>query len=141
MSLSLSSFFRSMALSGAKGDGKDLRIYEDTDELSTDLTDYIAELSEASVKERGAFSIALSGGSLISLMRYKNCIFLTIFSLFFSTFFMWKLIFLAVNSVRLLTIKLLIGPNGIYFGLMSVLCQRIMWIAIISWQRMYFCQR
>lgn len=81
MSLSLSSIFRSMALSGAKGDGKDLRIYEDTDELSTDLTDYIAELSEASVKERGAFSIALSGGSLISLMRYKSCIFLTIYFL------------------------------------------------------------
>lgn len=60
--------FRSMALSGAKRDGKDLRIYEDTGELSTDLTDYIAELSEASVKDRGVFAIALSGGSLISLM-------------------------------------------------------------------------
>lgn len=83
-------FFRSMALSGAKRDGKDLRIYEDTGELSTDLTDYIAELSEASVKERGAFAIALSGGSLISFMGYKNRIFLHIYFLFFSTFFIWK---------------------------------------------------
>lgn len=47
---------------------RELRIHESLEELSTDLADYIAELSEASVKERGVFSIALSGGSLISLM-------------------------------------------------------------------------
>ncbi|XP_027100710.2 probable 6-phosphogluconolactonase 1 isoform X2 [Coffea arabica] len=57
-----------MALCGAKKDGRELKIYENTDELSTDLADYIAELSENSVKERGVFAIALSGGSLISLM-------------------------------------------------------------------------
>ncbi|XP_030513571.1 probable 6-phosphogluconolactonase 1 [Rhodamnia argentea] len=58
-----------MALSEVvhKDRGK-LRIHESLDELSTDLADYIAELSEASVKERGVFSIALSGGSLIGLM-------------------------------------------------------------------------
>ncbi|XP_024934296.1 probable 6-phosphogluconolactonase 1 isoform X2 [Ziziphus jujuba] len=56
-----------MALSGAHKD-RELRIHESLDELSTDLADYIAELSEASVKERGVFAIALSGGSLISLM-------------------------------------------------------------------------
>ncbi|XP_038999471.1 probable 6-phosphogluconolactonase 1 [Hibiscus syriacus] len=37
-------------------------------ELRTELADYIAELSEAAVKERGVFAIALSGGSLIDLM-------------------------------------------------------------------------
>ena len=54
------------------GDDKDrvLRIHESLEELSTDLADYIAELSEASVKERGVFSIALSGGSVINLMGY-----------------------------------------------------------------------
>ncbi|KAG5603589.1 hypothetical protein H5410_025081 [Solanum commersonii] len=57
-----------MALSGANKDGREVRIYEYLDELNTDLADYIAELSEASVKERGVFAIALSGGSLISLM-------------------------------------------------------------------------
>ncbi|KAJ4961164.1 hypothetical protein NE237_021074 [Protea cynaroides] len=56
-----------MAHSGTK-DGGEFRIHENVDELATDLADYIAELSEISVKERGFFAIALSGGSLISLM-------------------------------------------------------------------------
>ncbi|XAR55935.1 6-phosphogluconolactonase [Bertholletia excelsa] len=58
-----------MALSGAlyKGRGE-LRIHENLDDLSADLADYIAELSEVSVKERGVFAVALSGGSLIGLM-------------------------------------------------------------------------
>ncbi|GJY06702.1 retrotransposon protein, putative, ty1-copia subclass [Tanacetum coccineum] len=48
-------------------DSSEVRIHESLEELSTDLADYIAELSEASVKERGFFAIALSGGSLIGL--------------------------------------------------------------------------
>lgn len=47
-----------------------VRIHDSLDELSTDLADYIAELSEQSVKERGFFAIALSGGSLIGLIGY-----------------------------------------------------------------------
>ncbi|GJS62520.1 probable 6-phosphogluconolactonase 1 [Tanacetum coccineum] len=58
-----------MALLESKKDRGEVRIHESLEELSTDLADYIAELSEASVKERGFFAIALSGGSLISLMR------------------------------------------------------------------------
>ncbi|XP_010260509.1 PREDICTED: probable 6-phosphogluconolactonase 2 [Nelumbo nucifera] len=57
-----------MALSGGPKDGAELRIHDSVDELATDLADYIAELSEVSVKERGFFAIAISGGSLISLM-------------------------------------------------------------------------
>ncbi|XP_021667343.1 probable 6-phosphogluconolactonase 1 isoform X1 [Hevea brasiliensis] len=57
-----------MALSGVHKDRGELRIHESLDELGTDLADYVAELSEASVKERGVFAIALSGGSLIGLM-------------------------------------------------------------------------
>ncbi|MED6120875.1 hypothetical protein PIB30_025029 [Stylosanthes scabra] len=57
-----------MALSGNQKDRGELRIHESMDELKTDLADYIAELSDASVKERGFFAIALSGGSLIGLM-------------------------------------------------------------------------
>ncbi|XP_044492360.1 probable 6-phosphogluconolactonase 2 [Mangifera indica] len=57
-----------MALAGVHKDRRELRIHESLDELSTDLADYIAELSEASVKERGVFAIALSGGSIIGLM-------------------------------------------------------------------------
>lgn len=59
-----------MALYGADKDRGELRIHESLDELRTDLADYIAEISDASVKERGVFTIALSGGSLIGLMGY-----------------------------------------------------------------------
>lgn len=61
-----------MALSGSCNNRGEVRIHESLDELSTDLADYIAELSEVSVKERGVFAIALSGGSLIGLMRYRS---------------------------------------------------------------------
>ncbi|KAJ7943324.1 putative 6-phosphogluconolactonase [Quillaja saponaria] len=57
-----------MALFGTHRNGGELRIHESLDELSTDLADYIAEISEASVKERGVFAIGLSGGSPIDLM-------------------------------------------------------------------------
>uniref|UniRef100_A0A7N0UJL0 Probable 6-phosphogluconolactonase n=1 Tax=Kalanchoe fedtschenkoi TaxID=63787 RepID=A0A7N0UJL0_KALFE len=50
----------------------EVRIFEDTDELATDLADYVADLSELAVKEKGTFAIALSGGSLIGLMS-KLC--------------------------------------------------------------------
>ncbi|XP_077213983.1 putative 6-phosphogluconolactonase 1 [Tasmannia lanceolata] len=46
-----------------------VRIFESEEELSTGLADYVAQLSEAAVKERGNFAIALSGGCLIKLMR------------------------------------------------------------------------
>lgn len=58
-----------MALPGVHKN-RELRIHESVDELRIDLADYIAEISEASVKERGVFAIALSGGSLIGLMGY-----------------------------------------------------------------------
>lgn len=57
-----------MAFSGAEKEGRAVRIYENLDDLRIDLAEYVAELSEAAVKERGTFSIALSGGSLIGLM-------------------------------------------------------------------------
>ncbi|KAI3497804.1 hypothetical protein L1887_33352 [Cichorium endivia] len=61
-----------MAFEGSMKDRGEVRIHESLDELSTDLADYIAELSEVSVKEHGVFTVALSGGSLINLMR-KLC--------------------------------------------------------------------
>ncbi|XP_050373105.1 probable 6-phosphogluconolactonase 1 [Argentina anserina] len=60
-----------MALSGDRKD-RELKVHESLDELSTVLADYIAEISEAAVKERGVFAMAISGGSLIGLMR-KLC--------------------------------------------------------------------
>ncbi|GFZ10926.1 6-phosphogluconolactonase 2 [Actinidia rufa] len=44
-----------MALSGDHNDRGELRTHESLDELKTDLADYIADLSEMSVKERGVF--------------------------------------------------------------------------------------
>lgn len=46
----------------------ELRISESVEELTTDLAEYIAQLSEDSVKEKRRFTIALSGRSLIDLM-------------------------------------------------------------------------
>ncbi|WOK92295.1 putative 6-phosphogluconolactonase 1 [Canna indica] len=57
-----------MASCGESKNGSELRIFESTDELATDLGEYIAQLSENFVKERGCFTVALSGGSLISMM-------------------------------------------------------------------------
>ncbi|KAK4762808.1 hypothetical protein SAY86_008576 [Trapa natans] len=48
----------------------DLRIHETLDDLRTDLAEYIAELSEVTVKERGIFSLVLSGGCIIHLMGF-----------------------------------------------------------------------
>lgn len=56
-----------MAAPDAKGFGE-IRIFETLDDLTTDLVEHIAQLSEASVRERGFFTIALTGGSLISLI-------------------------------------------------------------------------
>jgi len=71
-----------MALSDGQKNRGELRIHESLDELMTDLADYVAELSEASVKERGVFAIALSGGSLIGLMGYLYLIFFISFFAF-----------------------------------------------------------
>nr|XP_043624265.1 probable 6-phosphogluconolactonase 1 [Erigeron canadensis] len=61
-----------MALEVLCKDQKEVRIHENLEELSTDLADHIEQLSEASIKEHGVFAVALSGGSLVSLLR-KLC--------------------------------------------------------------------
>lgn len=129
-----------MALFGAHKDTGETRIHESLDELRTDLADYIAQLSEMSVKERGVFAIALSGGSLIGLMGYQYFPFPMFICFPFS--FKWSYAFCLYfwlksgNCVKLLITRLLIGPSGTYFGLMSVSWVKVMLIAIISWQRM-----
>ncbi|MFS8020796.1 putative 6-phosphogluconolactonase [Helianthus anomalus] len=50
-------------------DKMEVRIHECLDELSTDLADQIEELCEESIKDHGVFAVAISGGSIISLMR------------------------------------------------------------------------
>ncbi|ERM95294.1 probable 6-phosphogluconolactonase 2 isoform X1 [Amborella trichopoda] len=45
-----------------------VRVFESTEELSTGLADYVAQVSENAVRERGAFAIVLSGGPIITLL-------------------------------------------------------------------------
>ena len=44
-------------------------VFESLDEMATDLVEFISQISEISVKERGYFAIALSGGPLTRPMR------------------------------------------------------------------------
>jgi 6-phosphogluconolactonase len=46
----------------------EIRIFESSDEISTDLAEYISQISEISVKERGCFAVALSGAPLVSYL-------------------------------------------------------------------------
>lgn len=56
-----------------------VRIFDSEEELSTALADYVAQLSEKSVRERGAFSIVLSGGNLTRLLRFLCVLFFFFF--------------------------------------------------------------
>lgn len=56
-----------------------VRVFDNEEELSTALADYVAQLSEKAVRERGSFSIVLSGGNLIYLLRFLSCFYLNSF--------------------------------------------------------------
>lgn len=47
----------------------EIRVFESSDEMAIDLAEFISQASEISVKERGYFAIALSGGPLVRHMR------------------------------------------------------------------------
>uniref|UniRef100_A0A0D9VVA7 Glucosamine/galactosamine-6-phosphate isomerase domain-containing protein n=2 Tax=Leersia perrieri TaxID=77586 RepID=A0A0D9VVA7_9ORYZ len=79
----------------------EIRILENSDEMATELAEYISQVSEISVKERGYFAIALSGGPLVR------------------------------NFVKHHTTKPWIGLNGISSGLMNERLERTMWIVPI----------
>ncbi|XP_019054532.1 PREDICTED: probable 6-phosphogluconolactonase 4, chloroplastic isoform X1 [Nelumbo nucifera] len=51
-----------------KGKG-DLQVFESEEDLSVSLAKYTADLSEKFIRERGAFTVVLSGGSLIQSLR------------------------------------------------------------------------
>lgn len=52
------------------GEGKpEVLVFGSEEELSVSLAKYTAELSEKYTQERGAFSVVLSGGSLIKSLR------------------------------------------------------------------------
>ena len=58
----------------------EIRIFESSDEIVTDLAEYISQVSEISVKESGYFAIVMSRAPLVSFLG------LMIFFLFFITF-------------------------------------------------------
>lgn len=51
-----------------KGKGK-VQVFDTEDELAVSLAKYIADLSDKYSKERGFFTVVLSGGSLIKSLR------------------------------------------------------------------------
>lgn len=58
-----------MATSGEAKPDAEIKVYGSGSELGNELAAYVAELSAAAVKERGVFSVVLSGGSLISTLK------------------------------------------------------------------------
>ncbi|RRT43015.1 hypothetical protein B296_00037020, partial [Ensete ventricosum] len=56
------------AASGKQG----LLVFDSEEELSVSLAKYTAELSAKFVRERGAFTVVLSGGSLIQSLRFGS---------------------------------------------------------------------
>lgn len=52
-----------------KGKGN-VKVFESEEDLAVSLAKYTADLSDKFAKERGAFTVALSGGSLIKSLRF-----------------------------------------------------------------------
>lgn len=52
----------------AKSDNKKVEVFE-KDDLAVSLASYIADLSDKFTKEKGSFTVVLSGGTLIDNIR------------------------------------------------------------------------
>ncbi|OAY85511.1 putative 6-phosphogluconolactonase 4, chloroplastic [Ananas comosus] len=65
----LNAMASSAAAAAATKGSKELIVFGSEEELAVSLAKYTAELSEKFVRERGAFSVVLSGGSLIKSIR------------------------------------------------------------------------
>ncbi|KAL6132241.1 hypothetical protein ACLB2K_070612 [Fragaria x ananassa] len=57
---------------GMESQKKKVEVFDSEEQLAVELAKYTADLSEKFAKERGAFTVVLSGGSLINSMR-KLC--------------------------------------------------------------------
>lgn len=49
----------------------EMRIFDSSDELSSNLADYVLQVAESAVKERGSFSLVLSGGDIPIRLGYS----------------------------------------------------------------------
>ncbi|OMO72861.1 6-phosphogluconolactonase, DevB-type [Corchorus capsularis] len=47
-----------------KKEGGELRLFDSSEELSSGLADFVLQVAESAVKERGSFSLVLSGGDI-----------------------------------------------------------------------------
>ncbi|CAM8924932.1 unnamed protein product [Rhodiola kirilowii] len=56
-------------MSAEKSGNRKVEVFESEEELAVELAKYTAALSEKFVKERGAFTVVVSGGSLIKSLR------------------------------------------------------------------------
>ena len=55
-------------MAAAKGDRK-VSVFDCEEDVAVALAKYVADLSDKCAKEKGVFSVVLSGGSLIDTMR------------------------------------------------------------------------
>lgn len=121
------------------GTRKEVRIFENCHELSNALAEYIADLCEQAARERGAFAIALSGGSLIGLLGYL--ITTTFLLSFFLCGFCLNSWWATGSFVKVRLYRLWSGVNGTFFGRMNIWWPKLMLIAIIGLQETVFCPR
>lgn len=67
---------RSMATTasqtGKEENKKRVEIFDTEENLAIDLAKYTADLADKFCKERGAFTVVVSGGSLIKSLRYVS---------------------------------------------------------------------
>jgi 6-phosphogluconolactonase/glucosamine-6-phosphate isomerase/deaminase len=60
-----------------------VRVFETSNELSSELAKYVATQSSIAIQKKGSFTVAFSGGSLPALVARKFILFK-----FFCTFFL-----------------------------------------------------
>lgn len=53
-----------------KREDEKVRVFDSSEELSSDLADYVFQVGESAVKERGSFSLVLSGGDIPHRLGY-----------------------------------------------------------------------
>lgn len=82
-----------------KGKGE-VKLFDSGEDLAVSLAKYIADLSDKFAKERGAFSIVFSGGSLFNSLRFLKT----------NSFFLPALISFNINYSIFSTPKFIMSP-------------------------------
>lgn len=56
-------------MANEKSQGKNVKVFDSEEDLAVALAKYTADLSDKFTKERGSFTVVVSGGSLIKSLR------------------------------------------------------------------------